>query len=452
MMMNFNDRLKPNTEFIIYRPAKLSTHHLDVINELYLSLINAEATMVYIYLNESASHYEPLAVRFHREMMDEFGMPLSRFSNELEKLEAIGLIRTYVSNKEHDDLFVYEVLLPLTPEKFFKDPMLSLYLYNKIGPDAYRKKKERLLYPRMPENISEVTRKFTEVFTSGSTEGFSVPYESFQKENHSAGPNMDLDDFDFEVLFTHLKGTKIDRAFFTKEIRMLIVKLSALFDLNAYDMKQVLLSSTTQYAGIDKEQLKYEARRYYQKENGNRLPKLEKEDEEPDSETSGNSYIDSLENINPLERLNDIRNFKPSDQDVKLVTDIIAKTSLPNGVVNLLLEYVYQQKQGDLNYPYTMKIAKDWESKGILSAKDAYQSIMDFRQQQKNASQKAAQKFNYRERQGERRPAWMDGKGKSEEQKPKVKKVEKAEDQSPQKTAKDDPEIQKMIEEFRKSR
>ncbi len=452
MMMNFNDRLKPNTEFMIYRPARISTHHLDVINELYLPLINAEGTMVYIYLNESASHYEPLAVRFHREIMDEFGMPLSRFSDELEKLEAIGLIRTYVSNEEHDDLFVYEILLPLTPDAFFKDPMLSLYLYNKIGQDAYRKKKDRLMYPKMPENISEVTRKFTEVFSSGNAAGFSIPDDSFQKENHSTGPNMDLDDFDFDVLFTHLKGTKIDRAFFTKEIRMLIVKLSALFELNAYDMKQILLSSTTQYAGIDKEQLKYEARRYYQKENDNRLPQLQKGTGQPSAEISSNSYIDSLENINPLDRLNDIRNFNPSDQDLKLVTDIIAKTSLPNGVINLLLEYVYQQKQGDLNYPYTMKIARDWESKGILSAKDAYQSIMDFRQQKKNASQKAAQKYSYRERQGERRPAWLDGKDQPVKEQPKVDNEKDTKDHIPQKTAKDDPEIQKMIDEFRKSR
>ncbi len=449
--MNFNDRLKPNTEFIIYRPARLGTHHLDVINELYLPLINAEASMIYIYMNESASHYEPLAVRFHREIMDEFGMALSKFSGELEKLEAIGLIRTFVSNEDHDDLFIYEVLLPLSPDAFFKDPMLSLYLYNTVGTDAYRKKKERLIYPGKPENISEVTRKFTEVFTSGGAEGFSVPQESFGKENHSSGPNLDLDDFDFDVLFTHLKGTKIDRAFFTKEVRMLIVKLSALFGLNAYDMKQILLSSTTQYAGIDKEQLKYEARRYYQKENGNRLPKLRNEDEPPENE-GGSSYIDSLENINPLDRLNDIRSFSPSEQDLKLVTDIIAKTALPNGVINLLLEYVYQQKQGDLNYPYTMKIAKDWEQKGIMSAKDAYQSIMDFRQQQKNASQRAAQKYNYRERQGERRPSWMNGGQQTKTRKHKPDSTEKTKDQTPQKTAKDDPELQKMIEEFRKSR
>ena len=450
--MNFNERLKPNTEFIIYKPFKMSQTHLDVLNELYLPLIQAEASMIYIYFNESPTHYEPLAVRFHREIMDEFGKPLSDFSTELEKLEAVGLIRSYVSNEAHDDLFVYEILLPLTAESFFKDPMMSLYLYNQIGPDAFRKKKEKLVYPKMPGNVSEVTRKFTEVFTTGSTGGFTLPQETFQKESYSSGPNMDLDDFDFDVLFTHLKGTKIDKAFFNKEIRMLIVKLSALFDLNAYDIKQILISSTTQYAGIDKEQLKYEARRYYQNENNNKLPKLHNDVSSEDKGSSSDSYIKNLENISPLDRLNDIRNFNPSDGDLKLVTDLIAVTSLPNGVLNILLEYVYQQKQGDLNYPYTMKIAKDWESKGIRSALDAYQSIMDYRNQRKKESQQTKSKYNFKERQGERRPSWMEEHKSRQDYKEKKTGEEDSKKQagSNQKTAKDDPEIQKMIQEFRK--
>lgn len=450
--MNFNERLKPNTEFIIYKPFKMSQTHLDVLNELYLPLIQSEASMIYIHFNESTTHYEPLTVRFHREIMDEFGTSLSEFSTAVEKLEAVGLLRTYVSNEAHDDLFIYEILLPLTAESFFKDPMVSLYLYNQIGPDAYRRKKEKLIYPKMPGNVSEVTRKFTEVFKSGNGEGFKLPHETFQQESYSGGPNMDLDDFDFDVLFTHLKGTKIDKAFFNKEIRMLIVKLSALFDLNAYDVKQILLSSTTQYAGIDKEQLKYEARRYYQKENNDKLPKLYNDVSSEGKQSSSESYIKNLENISPLDRLNDIRNSNPSDADLKLVTDLIAVTSLPNGVLNILLEYVYQQKQGDLNYPYTMKIAKDWESKGIRSALDAYQSIMNYRNQKKKENQQTKSRYDFKERQGERRPSWMEdhkSKQSSEEKKTEQNASEKDSGDDKQ-TAKDDPEIQKMIQEFRK--
>ncbi len=443
--MNFNERLKPNTEFIVYMPSPFEKSHLNIINELYLPLIGQEATMSYIYLQESSNHYSKLETRLHREIMDELNMPLSSFSSILEKLEAMGLIRTYVSNNAHEDRFIYELLLPLTPDAFFKDPMLSLYLYGQVGAVAFNKKKDRLQYPPMPENFTEVTRKFTEVFHTGSGEGFKVPTETFRKENESLGPKVDLEDFDFDVLFTHLKGTRIDRAFFTKEIRMLIVKLSILFNFNAYDIKQILLSSTTQYAGIDKEQLKYEARKYYQKENKGKVPKFDGPAQQAvEDNTDKESYIEQLETINPLDRLNDIRGQRPSDNDVKLVTDIIARTSLPGGVINLLLEYVYQQKGGDLNYPYTMKIARDWEEKGIRSAKEAYESIMEYRKQRNS------KKGGRKERQGEKKPAWMDkssAKQKSDVQTDNGKKAS-----SVQKTAKDDPELQRMIDEFRKSR
>ncbi|MFA7746605.1 hypothetical protein AB8738_15050, partial [Salinicoccus roseus] len=77
---------------------------------------------------------------------------------------------------------------------FFKDPMLSLYLYSQIGPNAYKKKKERLTYPLKPKNITAVTRKFTEVFQAGSGESFTVPDVSFNRVNVSSGPTLHLDE------------------------------------------------------------------------------------------------------------------------------------------------------------------------------------------------------------------------------------------------------------------
>src|SRR5699024_8951414 len=131
--MKFNERLKPNTEFIVYQPGTLSEDNYEVLNALYLPVIGTEAFGIYLYLFESTTVYDNLAVRFHRELMDELSLNLSDFETSLDKLEAIGLVRTYVSNKEHDDLFVYRLLQPLTPEMYFKDPMLSMYLYSQVG-------------------------------------------------------------------------------------------------------------------------------------------------------------------------------------------------------------------------------------------------------------------------------------------------------------------------------
>jgi replication initiation and membrane attachment protein len=445
MKMNFNERLKPNTEFIVYVPMRLSEDHREVLNQLYLPILQADVMMAYFYLHESSNHFEPLSRRFHKEIMDALSIPLSEFMKTLEKLEGIGLVRTYVSNEAHEDLFIYELLSPMSAEAFLKDPMMSMYLYGKIGPEQFKVKKNRLSYPTLPSNVSDVTKKFTEVFRHAEQHSFVTPQEDFRKDVISTGANVDMDDFDFEVLYTHLKGTKIDKKFFNREVRMLIVKLSVLFNLNAYDMKKILLNSTNQYRGIDKEKLKYEARSYYQKEYNQPLPSLisdnEKEILQTSNEEAGNSvdgYITALNYINPLDRLNDLRSYSPSDTDIKLVTDIIASTHLTNGVINVLLEYVYQIQEGELPVPYTMKIARDWQTKGYQTAEEAYQSVVDYKREQ----EKRRTKRNPKLREGEKKPYWMD-KEKTEDSKPV--------DYSDQKTAKDDPELQRMINDFRKN-
>ncbi len=450
--MNINNRLKPNTEFIIHRPVRLGADHMTVLNELYLPLIGPDASMVYIYMFESTEHHEPLTIRFHKEFMDALSVSLSDLMETVRKLEGIGLLKSYVSNDEHEDLFVYELLLPVSPAAFFNDPMLSMYLYGKVGSAQYKVKKERLIYPKLPENITEVTAKFTEVFNPHNDPGFTLPKENFRQEKVSAGINVDLDDFDFEVLFTHLKGTIIDRKYFTKDIRMLIVKLSVLFDLNAYDMKNILLKSTSNYHGINADKLKYEARKYFQMESKQVSPVLEPQKdkvrgaEKSESETD---YIRMLNETNPIDRLRDLRQGMPTDIDLKLVTDIIVKTTLSHGVINILLEYVYLKMDGELPYKYTMTIAKDWMEKGYQTPDEAIASIKEYQEQQ----EKRKRRYVPSERQGEKAPKWMAKQDPgpvvqkaSDNKKPEKKPA------SVKKTAKDDPELQKMIEEFRKNR
>lgn len=447
--MNINDRLKPNTEFIIYRPMRLGADHMASLNELYMPLIGPDAAMVYIYMFESTEHHSPLAIRFHKEFMDALSVPLSDLMTVIRRLEGIGLLKSYVSNNAHEDLFVYELLLPVSPAAFFNDPMLSMYLYGKVGSAQYKIKKERLIYPKLPENITEVTSKFTEVFNPNNDPAFTLPKENFKKEAVSAGINVDLDDFDFDVLFTHLKGTIIDRKYFTKDIRMLIVKLSVLFGLNAYDMKNILLKSTSNYHGIDAAKLKYEARKYFQMESKKVSPVLEApagKSTEPEK-TEEDEYIRMLNETNPIDRLRDLRQGMPTDIELKLVTDIIVNTTLSHGVINILLEYVYLKLDGELPYNYTMTIAKDWVEKGYQTPGEAIASIKERKAQQ----EKRKRRYVPSERQGEKAPKWMTKKKDAPvEQKQPEKEVKQSGDVK--KTAKDDPELQKMIEEFRKNR
>lgn len=446
--MKFNERLKPNTEFIVYQPGTLSDDNYEVLNALYLPVIGTEAFGIYLYLFESTKVYDKLAVRFHRELMDELSLNLSDFETSLDKLEAIGLVRTYVSNKEHDDLFVYRLLQPLTPEMYFKDPMLSMYLYSQVGSAKFNDKKDRLIYPELPGDLTEVTKKFTEVFYHARDAKFQTPDEHFKQNDVSRGPSIDLDDFDFEVLYTHLKGTRIDKQFFTKEVKKLVVQLSQLFKLNAYDIKQVLLQSSSPQFGIDKERLKTEARKYYQKEYGEVIPSFTTA-EEAVRPSGDESYLDSLDKVSPLDRINDLRNYKPSENDLKVVTELIVKTGLENGVLNVLLEYAIQMKEGDLPLRYVMTIAENWEKEGYRTAAEAYQSIMEFREAQEEKRRK--RQFKYAGP-GEEQPAWLKEKTSRKENRQGTSKTKNTKKTGePMKTLKDDEDFSKLINKFREN-
>lgn len=446
--MKFNERLKPNTEFIVYQPGTLSDDNYEVLNALYLPIIGTEAFGIYLYLFESTKVYDKLAVRFHRELMDELSLNLSDFETSLDKLEAIGLVRTYVSNKEHDDLFVYRLLQPLTPEMYFKDPMLSMYLYSQVGSAKFNDKKDRLIYPELPGDLTEVTKKFTEVFYHARDAKFRTPDEHFKQNDTSRGPSIDLDDFDFEVLYTHLKGTRIDKQFFTKEVKKLVVQLSQLFKLNAYDIKQILLQSSSPQFGIDKERLKTEARKYYQKEYGEVIPSFTTA-EEAVRPSGDESYLDSLDKVSPLDRINDLRNYKPSENDLKVVTELIVKTGLENGVLNVLMEYAIQMKEGDLPLRYVMTIAENWEKEGYRTAAEAYQSIMEFREAQEEKRRK--RQFKYAGP-GEEQPAWLKEKtGRKENRQGTSKTKNTKKTGEPMKTLKDDEDFSKLINKFREN-
>lgn len=155
-----------------------------------------------------------------------------------------------------------------------------------------------------------------------------------------------------------------------------------------------------------------------------------------------------LHETNPIDRLRDLRNGSPTDIDLKLVTDIIVNTPLNHGVINILLEYVFLKMQGELPYNYTMTVANNWVEKGYQSAEEAVESIKEYQEQQ----EKRKKRYLPSERQGEQAPKWM-SKGKQPAKKDKEPvKTEKERTNQSHKTAKDDPELQKMIEDFRKNR
>lgn len=400
--MNYNEQIKPNTDFMIYHPSELNNGDIERLNHLYLPIVGSEAIMTFLYFNHFKTDNETLSINLHHTLLDGLSTTLSKLQLSIERLEAVGLVKTYQSTKEHDDLLIYALQLPMSAAEFFNDTILSFYLHRKVGKDAYRVLLERFTYPKLPSHVVEISKTFKEVFDTTDVESVSMTSPNLRSQSVSQGVNIDPDDFDFDVLFTHLKGTKIDRSFFDKKSRLLIAQLSLLFKLNAYDMKLILMDSTSTQFGIDARKLKQNARKYYQRENKNRLPNVSGQSKE---ETSDN-YFDKLEMINPLDRIATVRQHAPHDEDLKIITELLTRFSFTHGAINVLLEYVYQQLDGELPYSYVIKIASNWHEAGVTNAQDALKEIQSFKEKQEKF--KTSKTYSKKDRPGEVRPAWLD--------------------------------------------
>ena len=65
-------------------------------------------------------------------------MSLEEIVTSREKLEAIGLLGTYLK-KDNINNYVYILYSPLQPSEFLNHPILNVVLYNNLGKKEYQK-------------------------------------------------------------------------------------------------------------------------------------------------------------------------------------------------------------------------------------------------------------------------------------------------------------------------
>ncbi|MTE24957.1 Replication initiation and membrane attachment protein, partial [Microbacterium sp. ZXX196] len=105
----------------------------------------------------------------HHSLMNFMGMGLKDIYEARLKLEGIGLLKVYVNKDEETRSFIYELLPPLTPEQFFLDGMLNIYLYKKLGKNQFMGLKRFFSDQKVQpaRGYKEVTKAFQDVFQSG---------------------------------------------------------------------------------------------------------------------------------------------------------------------------------------------------------------------------------------------------------------------------------------------
>jgi replication initiation and membrane attachment protein len=461
--------LLPIDHYIAAANGLLHDYDRKILTFLYQPLIGAGCMSLYMTLwaeleenrlwSESHSHHS---------LMNFMDMNLKDIHEKRLKLEAIGLLKTFVKQEESHRLFVYELQPPLTADQFLSDGMLNIYLYRKIGRAQFARVKRFFSDKKLNHTeFKNVTRAFQDVFESGHEGLFSydddtkqhldvVEGEQFIHRSQSTEIKV-MPDFNFDLLFAGLHENLITKEAFTKRVRDAISSLAFLYGIDAIQMKNIVISAVTEDNEISIEELRKSARDWYQYEHYDKLPALVEKTQpvmlqtvNKEPETQEEKLIYYFETTSPLQYLRDMGSgAEPSKADVKIIEDVMFQQQLNAGVVNVLIDNVLRKTDMKLTKNYVEKIASHWSRKNIKTVKEAmdlakteHRQYLEWAEGKKNPKQGHSNKKQAIRT--ELLPDWFDADGEKTEKEEKQKPV-KVNDEQEQKQQ----EIEDMLRKLR---
>ena len=175
--------LMPADTYIVINRTILNDHDRKLLVMLYQPIVGSTAINLYFTLWSYLDKTEIMSSSWtHHHITNSMGIILSEFISSREKLEGIGLLKTYIKEDSVNN-YVYEMYSPLSASEFFNNPILNTVLYTNIGNDEYKKVKEYFKVPRINlSNYEDITSKFNEVYES--TNLINVVSTDIKKKNY----------------------------------------------------------------------------------------------------------------------------------------------------------------------------------------------------------------------------------------------------------------------------
>ncbi|HLO10943.1 MAG TPA: DnaD domain protein [Pseudoneobacillus sp.] len=406
--------LLPIDRYIVSSDGLLHFYDQKILTFLYQPLIGSTAFSLYMTLwTELEENRLWSEQTTHHSLMNYLDTNLKEIFFARQKLEAIGLLKTYVKMENEERSFIYELKPPLNPERFFLDGMLNVYLYQKIGKKQFARLKRFFSDQQLPqtEDYKEITKAFQEVYSSASPESLQFHQESSQDLKLSSGESfigrsetkpvqIHLESFNFDLLLAGLKNSLISTNSLTQKIKEAIANLAFLYNIDALQMQGIVLSALDE-SGINIGELRKAARDWFQFQHQDQLPalvdKVQPEmlkTQRTEPTTKEEKLRHYFETTSPRQFLIDISGGgEPSKSDLQIVEDIMFNQQLTPAVINVLIHVVLIKTDMKLTKGYAEKIAGHWARKGIKKVDEAMElAIKENRQYLEWASGKKTKK------------------------------------------------------------
>lgn len=358
----------------VYCNNFLSEDKTRVMTLLYQPLCRAEAFALYLTLYHEAERGRLLnTVSTHYRLLKITQFDLQTFQDSLTCLEGLGLIRTFQKKDGRQADYIYEVLMPLTPKRFFDNALLNTLLFNALGETDYEKTKYCFAYPQIDMNKYEnVSSRFDEVFHVNLEGGPVLKNVSHLNDEKSNGPSVD---YDMSMFYRGLQDYQIPRSVITKDVEKAIIQYGTLYHIAPSVMRE-LVYDVYDYQKISIDDLKERCLRYYEFEHQSSLkqvvqPPISKKTSKVLA-SQREKKIQQLSTLNPYEYLRALQNgVNPTARDLALIENLMVNQKLNAGVVNVLVETVLKLNNGQLPRNHLEYLAGLFVRKGVDTVEKA---------------------------------------------------------------------------------
>jgi replication initiation and membrane attachment protein len=375
--------------------ADLPLDYTKSLTHLYQPLIGSRSVTLYQTLLHEIDLQNEQQAQTHHTLMNYLNLRLDEIYRIRVNLEGIGLLKVFEKNTEGKRIFIYELQPPFGTKAFFTDAMLTQLLFHHIGEAKFTRLKQHFFAGILSSPGREITASFHDVFETVQP---TVHPETLTADSVKAVEEEIK--VDFSWLEQMLKTRMIPaHHVLTKENRKLIAQMMQLYDLEIFEIEKSLQWALTEENVLHTEEFKFACHDLFKTKNNGKSIKLtekkaavQKSAEKP--VTKEDQLIHELETMSPKQLLEDLsKGNQASEQDMKMIREVMVSQGLPSPVMNVLIHYVLLQSNMRLSKAYLEKIASHWSRANITTAKEA----MSFAKKEKDRYQQKpkAKKNNY---------------------------------------------------------
>ncbi len=371
-----NTTVLPADTYIVINKTIINESDRKLVTMLYQPIIGHTAVSMYFTLIDDLLKKDFMSDELtHHHLMATMQLKLSDIVIAREKLEAVGLLKTYLKN-DHVNTFVYVLYSPMSANEFFNHPVLNVVLYNNLGKNEYDKLVSCYKIPKVNlKEYKDITKTFNQVFTSVSGNVF------MENDNIVDKTKIDIsfgNNVDFNMLISSIPKSMISDKCFNEETKELIESLAYIYKIDDLNMQVLVRNSINERGMIDKNELRKNCRNFYQFEENGKLPTLIYS-KQPDylKSPKGDSsnwakQVYTFENITPYDYLRSkYKNGEPTIRELKIIEDLMVNFKMKPGVVNVLIAYVLKVNNQKFTRSYIETVAAQWSRLNIETVEDA---------------------------------------------------------------------------------